>query len=185
MIIVEPHADDAFLSMGGIIEEQVKSGNKVTICTVYSGTRKRAADAKAYADAVGAEWIGLGFEESGMFMDGPPAPISVEKIQGIFDNLAIVVPLGVGQHPEHLYVREIFEKCYEGYLWYYVDQPYASKLMWQDDLATKTYGREIKFCMRPGTKKFRHAKLFKDQSKFFYYNNEESLFEKTFELVVR
>lgn len=183
MLIVEPHADDAFLSMGGLIE---RFRDKIHfIMTVYSGTRKRGEDAKRYADAVGVPWIGLGFEESGGFMDKPAALVDeakvAEQIAGYFDP--IVLPLGIGQHPEHLYIRELFEKS-GNKKFYYVDQPYASKLKWQDDLLLRTINKKVIWCMRPGARKFRHIPLFKDQAKFFYFNNETELYEKTFELVV-
>jgi hypothetical protein len=38
-------------------------GEEVTIASIFSGTRDRAQDAIAYATAVGARWVGYGFDE--------------------------------------------------------------------------------------------------------------------------
>lgn len=199
MIIVEPHADDAFLSMGGIIEASAN----VTIITVYSGTRKRAQDAKAYADAVGAKWIGMGFVESGS-MDGEPTSIDAKIIFETIKDLsgAIILPLGVGNHREHEYVTlsfieqiYIINKAHEYEqslppkylnLQFYVDMPYAAKMKHQRQLYELTSGKEIVHLMRPSQHKWRYIKHFKDQQKFFYFENgDDALVEKTFELVVK
>jgi LmbE family N-acetylglucosaminyl deacetylase len=56
IICVEPHADDAFLSAHGHILQWVKQGHSVTIVTM-SGKPRRMAEAKRYADNVGAQWL--------------------------------------------------------------------------------------------------------------------------------
>ena len=53
-VVLEPHSDDAFLSLHNTIRNWLKIGDSVTIITVLSGTRKRADDAAKYANAVGA-----------------------------------------------------------------------------------------------------------------------------------
>lgn len=187
MIIVEPHADDAFLSMGGIIERETKLGTKITIVTIYSGTRKRAVDAKAYADAVGASWIGLGAVENGGGIDGGVGNFEPLWRNEIFEPLIhrrFIVPLAI-EHPEHFAVRLAFEELRLPMpLWYYVDQPYATKLKNQAKVSEALYGKRIVDIYRPGAMKYRHTKLFKDQSKFFHFNPPTDLEMKGYELVV-
>lgn len=179
MIIVEPHADDAFLSMGGIIEREIRAGVVLEILTVYSGTRDRAQDAYAYAQAVGADWTGLGFEEKGNARVNGPAECSLDMYP--LDPLATYyLPLGFA-HPEHAFVRDLFSKALNRA--YYLDQPYGSKLKNQPLVLDALRGRTILDIYKPGARKWRHIPLFRDQSKFFFYNNVEAL-SKTFELVV-
>jgi len=45
-------------------------------------------------------------------------------------------------------------------------------------------GFQVEAIYRPGATKWRHIKLFADQQKFFYFNNETSL-QKTFELLLK
>lgn len=186
IVVVEPHADDAFLSCGGLIETWVKRGDLVTIMTVYSGTRKRAEDAKAYARAVGAQWVGLGFEEKGNARENGAAPCSLTEEQAKFLSSSItLLPLGIGGHPEHQEVRDTFSKAYGGNkTFYYVDQPYASKLKNQDELGKRLQGTTVMYIYRPPARKYRHVPLFKDQAKFFHFNPAQELELKGFELVV-
>lgn len=187
--VVEPHADDAFLSMGGIIEAHP---GEFGIITVYSDTRKRAEDAKRYADAVKAKWIGLKQEESGNreiagSLDFESIRQQLSEQTDINDSENIwILPLGIGKHAEHISVKEMFllNLGLKGRPFFYVDQPYATQLKHQEQLQTEVEGREVIFCMRPGARKYRHVVLFKDQAKFFYYNKPEDLEWKTFELVV-
>jgi hypothetical protein len=53
IIVVEPHAEDAFLSLGWHIERWIKSENKVHIITL---SKKGSHDAEKYARKVGATW---------------------------------------------------------------------------------------------------------------------------------
>lgn len=188
ILCVEPHADDIFLSLGGLVERWVAEGEEVTIMTVYSGTRKRGVDAENYAKAVGAKWVGLGFIEVGdMKPGGAAGALDDTYIKNALQiNGDIILPLGVGGHPEHIYVRKTFEKFLSPHrVQYYVDMPYATKQKHQNSLQLLTSEKEIVALMRPGAKKYRHIPLFKDQSRFFYFEGEEALLEKTFELVVK
>lgn len=189
MLVIEPHADDAFLSLGQMIEDWTKSGQNVTIMTVYSGTRHRARDAQAYARAVRAGWIGLGAieagnaRENGAGLIGPYDPAYARLLR---EEPLVLLPLGVGGHPEHILIRDVMTAVRskgDGDTWYYADQPYASKQKNAGELSRILQGRRIEFFRKPGARKWRHVPLFKDQAKFFYYNPIESLRE-TFEMVV-
>jgi len=181
-IVCETHADDAFLSMGQHLEDWHKQRIPTAIVTVFSGTRKRAVDAQKYADAVGAKWEGWGFVEGeplpndlSMYLQNSkislfPFSESVEW----YINLALT-------HPEHKRVRELLEPAAAGM---YVDQPYAITQKNAPIVTELMKGRTVLSYKHPGKRKYRHIPLFKDQSKFFYFNNEEKLLQ-TFEMIVQ
>ena len=183
-IIIEPHADDCMLSLGQHLEDWIKEGYRCIIVTVFSGTRKRAVDAQKYAEAVGAEWIGWEYVEG---QEIPWGHLRTklqqldEHLQSFgFNSINVYVPLSI-THPEHKRVRDELELFSTGL---YVDQPYAiiqkNSTVVTDLLRGTTV---ISYC-HPGKRKYRHIPLFKDQSKFFYFNNEEKLLQ-TFEMIVR
>lgn len=176
IVVVEPHADDAFLSLGGHIAAWVADGRQVTILTVYSGTRNRADDAEAYADAVGAAWRGLGVVESDPGLDSGaevPEPPRVRR-----PAAWVVAPLGL-QHPEHRAVRDATVAD----AWY-VEIPYAYKTKLAGEVTGALDGRSVVSWLRPHGRKWRHAKLFKDQARFFYYNPPEEMTNMA-EVIVR
>jgi hypothetical protein len=176
--IIEPHADDAFLSLGKHIEDWVKEGHKVTIVTVFSGTRKRAIDAGTYAMKVGTAWIGLGYVE-GIGETLPDFEFSWEG--------QLVLPLAL-THWEHKLVREVFEGSPKQSImypyWFYLDQPYAN--MQKNSAVTTDLLTDMKIVSykKPGLRKYRHCPIFKDQAKFFHFNPPEKLRECV-ELIVR
>lgn len=187
-LVVEPHADDAFLSMGGHIEKWVKNRDKVTIATIYSGTRKRGDDALNYAHEVGADWMGLGIAEGKTRLEDPNAlkkacrdlRIAVQRVEK-FDR--IILPLGIG-HAEHAAVRSEIEGDWWPDMWYYFDQPYTAISTHLEDVLSRSRGMVIESYLKPHLRKYRHIPLFKDQAKFFHFNPAESLV-KTFEMIVR
>ena len=168
--VIEPHADDAFLSLGGHIKRWIADGHHVEIVTVYA-TQKRAAEAKAYADSVGAAYQWLGYIEAGS-MDKAPEPIDYLPPM---DGWVTICPLGL-RHEEHYAVRKAYEngRGSTDVLWYYVDQPYAMQLKNQEDLSAKMAGKEVVSVFKPGGRKYHKntVALFKTQSLFFYYNKD-------------
>lgn len=179
--VVEPHADDAFLSLGGHIERWAKMGDEVVIVTVFSGTRKRAKDAAAYADAVRARWVGLGATEG------------EDVTQRIYDWVTsegehkYILPIAVA-HSEHKEVRWAFEGSMTEYsrsiVRYYLDQPYASKTTNADAVTEACMGMRLKSWLKPHARKYRHIPLFKDQAKFFHFNPAETL-KHTVEMILK
>ncbi|MBB76574.1 MAG: hypothetical protein CMJ75_18875 [Planctomycetaceae bacterium] len=162
IVVVEPHADDAILSMGGHIERWVKDGDPVTILTVY-GNPKRDAEAKAYAEAVGASHIALGLAEG--------TPLEEHAGEFVFpEDTVLIFPIGI-QHPDHIEVASLADEDD----WRYLDQPYGSKVGNAEEVIEKTTGLAVHSLFRPHARKYRHVKLFKTQSKFFYYNDPKVL----------
>jgi len=174
-MVIEPHADDAFLSLGGHIKRWIKWGDEVEIVTVY-GTPKRAAEAEAYAHSVGASHSWMGYEECGS-MDGTPAIIASIPAK---KDWAIICPLGL-RHAEHYAVTEACDylrgesEIYDNPpLFYYVDQPYAMQLKNQDELQEKSFGKKVISMYKPGGRKYdkKTVDIFKTQSLFFFYNKD-------------
>ena len=188
-IVIEPHADDAFLSLGGHIEMWRKRGEPVLIVTVYSGTRKRARDAQAYAEAVGASWLGLGAEEP-----DPRGRKAAEAVEAwrydpppLEDSLSVYVPLAFA-NPEHLAVRSVVEDRLEHLRrpppLYFLDQPYAGVQANGDALQAALFDTTVVSYLRPPARKYRHIPLFKDQAKFWHFNPAEKL-QHNIELIVK
>jgi LmbE family N-acetylglucosaminyl deacetylase len=195
--VIEPHADDAFLSLHAHIEEWVKKGFEVTIITVYARTRKRADDAAAYARAVGAYWIGLNYTEAGGGLQCVPANLPGNAFSIIDWNshhalvqqydITVLVPLAIG-HPEHEEVRNAVERSaakagYKQNLQYYLDSPYMVTQALNENVNDALRGMTIVSYRKPHARKWRHCDLFKDQAKFMYMNKHR--FRETFELVVK
>lgn len=179
--VVEPHADDAFLSMGGHLEHWAKLGVRCTIVTVFSATRRRGKEAAAYADAVGAEWVGLGLVESDCGLRGPAQPpFTAEHFAGLGDQPGAtrVWPLGM-RHPEHRAVAAARPDGEPSYL----EVPYQLVLRNGPEATALLAGRPVVSYLRPPARKYRHVGLFGDQRLFFRYNPPAKL-EAAVELVV-
>jgi hypothetical protein len=167
-IVIEPHPDDAFLSIGWHLEKLWKSHDK-TIVTVYADAR-RTKEAEDYAQAIGARSIVLGLEESKL--DGET--IDLRSVDALGDALGglnvtsktrILFPLGL-QHPDHYRVAlSATPDC----LWY-VDTPYLTKLKLADELLEKSVGKVIDSIAFPPKMKWKKKEIFKSQAKFFHFN---------------
>ncbi len=191
-VIVEPHADDAYLSMHQHMVDWINGGNKVVILTVFSGTRKRAKDAAAYAEAIGAQWEGLGFVEGGegdpfegKIFDPKPGMLGMLHAD---DGVIVIAPLGI-QHPEHKAVSAWIKKDFnhiDNSLFFYSEIPYYSKLKNQEDANNMLFNKSIRSIKKPKHYKAdeKYWKCFKDQSKFFHFNPAEG-FKDVVEIIVK
>ena len=70
--VIEPHADDAFLSLGWSIRQWSQEGRHVGIVTVYTSEEYRVKETQQSAEAIGAEWHGLGHDQPASEWFGPP-----------------------------------------------------------------------------------------------------------------
>ncbi len=167
MIVVEPHPDDAYLSLGWHLENLWRDQER-WIITVYSN-QKRAAEGEAYAGAIGAEYINLGLEEAPMASTSPIRRIEelgqVLKELKVYETDSLLFPLGL-QHPDHLRVAA----TRPGRVLRYLDTPYQMKLKLRDDLQRRAEGMSIYSICFPHKAKWRHIGLFKSQAKFFHFN---------------
>jgi hypothetical protein len=182
VVVVEPHADDAYLSCHQHISDWIKQDIYVAIVTVFSGTRKRARDGANYAEAVGSEWIGLGFDEFApeeirdSYLKKPFDPTIINGIVPMYEeeDIRVIGPLGI-QNPDHKNVN-IWLKDSLASLEYYVEIPYYTKLKNNDEVNSLMTGKKVVSIRKPrhykGDEKYWQS--FKDQAKFFHFNPPES-----------
>lgn len=174
LVVVEPHADDAFLSLGAHIQRWVREKRDVTILTVFSGTRKRGLDAQAYAKAVRVHWLGCGLVE------GEPLPSDLVPGKYVPSHAQLILPAGI-THPEHIAVRDLWA----GYSdWRYLDQPYAITQSNGSEVTRLLRPSRVESYLKPGVRKFKFIPLFKDQAKFFHFNPAEKLIQGV-EMILR
>lgn len=180
IVVVEPHGDDAYLSCHQHIADWIKEGKTVIILTVLSGTRKRARDSKDYAEAVGATWVGLGWDEfaenKNDYLHAPfdPLPGALGLLYEPQD-VSLVIPLSI-QNPDHKAVTAWIKASYTHEITYYSEIPYYTKHKNEDEVNLMMEGKRIVSIKKP---KFTKAaekfwKCFKDQAKFFHFNPPES-----------
>jgi len=168
--VVEPHADDAFLSLGAHMEDWIKKGKEVTIITVYHDI-KRGNEAEAYARAIGAEWRGVGLPEHGGGL-AEAFEVPTPGLGWVLREFSrVYAPLGL-QHPEHRAVARALPGAYV-----YLEIPYAYKLKNRAEVDELTsfpeYG--LYSILTAHGRKARHTGIFKSQSKFFFYNDPKEL----------
>jgi len=152
------------------------------IVTVYSNTRKRALDAQNYARTVNASWFGLGFDEDHREKLNAKAfwkKMDEAKKIHKFKIRDIIFPLGL-QNPDHYHVADFAAQAHSRYL----DSPYHAKQKNYEEVNEKMAGRKVVSFMKPHARKWRHIPLFKDQSKFFFYNTKEGL-QQCIELILK
>lgn len=183
IIVVEPHSDDAFLSLGSHIERWVQEGKQVTILTMVPVKKNSLKDAETYAAAVGARWQGFKY---------PGGNVDWEDYRWPFHkwpppHSTVILPLGVAplQQTEHTQdhwnIRQWLQ--YPG-CWYYLDIPYALVQKHRERVNTMLAGMEVVSYEKPPARKWRHVPIFTAQAKFFYFHPAESL-KAAIELVVR
>lgn len=177
---VEPHSDDAFLSIGQHIEDWIALGVSVSIVTLIPVLPASLRNSEAYAKAVGAAWIGYTYLGAG-------APFGKRlKLEG-----QVVLPLGAApldQNPhtqDHWNVRRWLEPGLTSHSapWYYVDMPYAITRKNEARMNALMHDMHVVSYLKPPARKWRHTKLFTAQAKFFYFNKDG--LPKTFELLLR
>jgi len=149
LIVIEPHADDAYLSLDAHIRMWGKEGASVIIVTVEDDSR-RNTEAASYASSVGAEW----------------APYASHFLFSLKKNNQLILPLGI-QHPYHKLVREEFDRIGA---WYYMDQPYARIQKNSEEVTQLLSSLRCISYLQPGIRKCKGFEVFKSQAKFFHYN---------------
>lgn len=172
ILVVEPHPDDAYLSLGWHLENLWVDRHRL-IVSVYCDKR-RSAEAAVYAETIGADSSCLGLPESRMDSD----PGRLRRIPELLEYLdheiqpddEVLFPLGL-QHPDHLRVAASRTPG----AFRYLDTPYQAKQKLGTELLKKAAGMSIRSIIYPGARKWRHSAIFKSQAKFFYYNRPESL----------
>jgi len=168
IFVIEPHSDDAFLSLGWSMRTWVRQGRRVEILTVHSVEEDRRTEAKAFADAIGAGWRGLDVPcatvadiTAGKPLDPLPDPLLPDDA---LDPAACRIwPLGL-LHVEHQAVA-----ARAGSDLRYVDIPYMLDVDHQDEVASRLTGRTIAWWLRPPPEKWDDSALFPSQALLFKY----------------
>lgn len=168
--LIEPHADDVFLSMHQhIVSEAIEPGG--TIITVYGDLRRQREGAE-YAHAVGMHHLTLGLKDAGG-LGGVSEPIPAELLAAIEPGHVVFLPIGL-QHPDHRTVAAL--KFRSGVvIMRYLDAPYFAKQKLAAELDELVFYKHVYRMRATGKKKWIHTKHFKSQSMFFYYNTPETL----------
>lgn len=169
LVVVEPHADDAWLSLGGHIAEWRRLGKAVHIVTVY-GDERRWAEAAAYADRVGASWACAGLPEGGHGLragDWTPQRPTLGDLD-LDGGDGVCWPLGL-RHPEH---RAVASLAPDG-AWRYVELPYALTTANAAEATLMLTGRYVESWFRPNfAAKNAVAGIFRSQALFWYRNRD-------------
>lgn len=172
--VVEPHADDAYLSLHDHIRHWVKGGVEVRVITVFAD-RKRAPEGREYAALLGAahEWSGIEGQVHLGETETNIGPLIRQVMDHVLPKLRkdspVILPLGI-QHPEHLATRNALDAGARAY--YYMEIPYAQKRKNQESVAALVAGLPL-FSLRYPDATKAQAKfwgIFRTQAKFFHFN---------------
>jgi len=163
--VVEPHADDAWLSLG---QHLLDWDEPVTIVTVY-GNPKRQREAALYAAYVGAQHRAIGVPENNLGLAGD---YETELPRGVLGDLegTIIGPLGL-QHPEHRAVARVLPPGTARY----VELPYARKQSLSAEVTAALIGYRISSWLPRSAKANAASSIFKTQAKFWHFNREEMI----------
>ena len=187
--VVEPHCDDAFLSLGWSIRHWAREGKHVQVVTVYSADQARARESASWAASVGATWCGLGLEASDDMAVVGALITSATPVRPLPDHLlpentndpsaCRIWPLGL-QHPEHIAVAAAAPEADLRYL----DTPYQLSLLHQEEVRQALDGRSVEWWLRPPRKKWDAARFFPSQAKLFERHTPDKL-EAAAEIVLK
>jgi len=143
IVFVSPHLDDAVLSCGGWIAKLVESGRKVVVVTVFSGGReggKRKEEDRKALKVLGVKGVCLDVVDA-KFRTGEVSAEEIEK--KIRSRVGVAgewcFPLGLGQHVDHVILREVGER-WEGRVFFYEDFPYLRFLAEQKRVVDEVCG---------------------------------------------
>lgn len=158
LTVVEPHADDAFLSL----HDTLRNGDGVRIVTVF-GSDRRMKEAERYAETIGAEHVALGYPESKMSGDG------VTNVEIPYWEGVMAWPLGI-QHPDHRGLRKLARP---GDL-IYGETPYLAKQKNREEINRAMRGLTVYSYRTAGALKWKSkwTSIFRTQSAFFFYELE-------------
>jgi hypothetical protein len=163
--IIEPHVDDAYLSLHQHIVDWVLMGDEVTIASVFSGTRNRTQDAIEYTTALGIHWVGYGYDEAVSLIEPFKQPFVFHSYDGLpRTSYLLYAPCGI-EHPVHTRVNNWILADF-----HYLDIPYAYKDR-NRQLRRQLLSGHIISTKRARTSKGHYWKCFPDQLSFFGRNS--------------
>jgi hypothetical protein len=154
VLILSPHIDDAFLSLGGFIAKYF-SLHDLEVLDIFSydpwvlgdseiADKLKNIEVRKKEEILNASIVGIkvnfldfpaGWKERGyprwqMNIDRKRDHKILNQISRYLEKLAgsfdlIFSPLGIGGHVDHKLIREIASKLFKSKVYYYEDQPYA------------------------------------------------------------
>lgn len=168
--VVEPHADDAWLSLGQHLLGWRERNLAVEILTVY-GNPTRLREARSYAAYVGAIHRSLGVPEGDLGLAGEWMTELPSAARVVLASLTgrVIGPLGL-QHPEHRAVAAALPQAQR-----YIEQPYASKQSCCEELNERLDGRAVVSFRTRSAHANAAASIFKTQSQFWRFNRERMI----------
>jgi hypothetical protein len=185
IFVIEPHADDAFLSLGGSIHEWAGEGRDVEVVTVFTSDQARARETERWAASVGARWRGLGHEQrdtarltraAKTVLDLPTPLLPAEMMSA---SACRIWPLGF-QHPDHIAVAT----CAPERDLRYLETPYQLSLPSQPKVRQALEGRTIEWWLVPPRAKWEGSRFFESQTRLFEWFSPDVL-QMVPEVVVR
>jgi hypothetical protein len=168
IFVVEPHADDAFLSLGSSIAGWIGAGRAVTVVTVFFPDTERGDEGRAWADRVGAHWIGFGYGRREV-KRGLPRPLLPPEAMA--PGATRIWPVGFG-NAHHELVRE----CAGPGELHYIDTPYQQVARLADDCRRALRGSTIEWWHTPERAKWEGSACFPSQSGLFTMFDESIRF---------
>lgn len=173
IVVVEPHADDAWLSVGQHVVDWVADGQRVVVATIY-GNARRSAEAARWAEHVGAEHVAVGVPEAGAGLGGEwttELPSSALPVALLAAADRVVGPLGI-QHPEHRAVAVALERHARRPVDRYLELPYARKQRNVAEVNALVEGRPVSSMRVRSARVNAASSIFASQSTFWLYNRE-------------
>jgi hypothetical protein len=166
--VVEPHADDAWLSLGQHLLSWRERGLPVTIVTVY-GNRARLTEAATFAAYVGAAHRPIGIPEANLGLSGE---WETEVPTGALGELegTVIGPLGL-QHPEHRAIAAVLPSTAQRY----VELPYSRKQSTAEEVNRLLAGLTVVSWLPRSAKANAPSSIFKTQAKFWHFNREDMI----------
>lgn len=198
VVVVEPHADDAFLSLGWHIEHWRKHGLDVTILTMFA-TDRRSMETKEWADRLGCKHATIFLEEKEHVILPRKEYLDNEfEFRKLTDKLAfrlhelpflrltkpsiILLPVGI-KHREHKATRSLWDafrwklraRVPEPKLYFlqYADIPYYLTQTNHEAMYQRIERLRVASLVMPHARKMRFSSIFKSQSLFFRFNEEK------------
>jgi hypothetical protein len=174
--IVEPHADDAFLSLHGHLVGPWKGlvGGIVTV----TGDDSRNGEAATYARAVGILHAHLNHRDSKWGQADPIKQVGYWGTRICLDD-TLVLPLGL-RNPDHRATSQI---AYDGPVLYYLDSPYYMMEENAAELAYLAKGMIVESILPAPASKRHFMSLFPSQATRFLLNLDT--FANRLEIVLR
>lgn len=141
-LYLSPHLDDAVWSCAGLMMRQRAAGRPFAVATMFTASsvweyvlhyEKRREEDQAALERAGGAWLHMGFTETpywhepaSSLPDRKQAQEAIIQSLAYFNPSVLYVPLGIGDHRHHLFLRSAVEALpFKPRVIYYEDRPYV------------------------------------------------------------